>query len=263
MLYFPTSIKYSDPQKMGVNFEEVSFESGKGEERSFVKAWYFKQSKFKKTKATLLFFHGNGENRSSHFYSLFWILKEGYDFLIFDYRGYADSDGESSPKNTIEDGKNALHYLVTHVKEDSPIFIFAQSLGGAVALKMMSEENSDTQKVKALILDSTFLSYQSAGYSVLSKNWFTMIALPFVSFVSDREAPVMSLHSLPKIPLLQFHGDKDQVIDLKLGEELFRYYPGKTKEFVLVPGGQHIESLFVEKGKYRQKLKDFLDQYAQ
>src|SRR5690606_22141072 len=100
--------------------------------------WYFKNRKGVSPKATVVFFHGNAENLSSHYLSLAWLVDYPYDFFIFDYQGYGRSHGDPSPQKTVEDGIAALE-LMNERAPGRPLIVFGQSLGGAIALRTVVE----------------------------------------------------------------------------------------------------------------------------
>jgi alpha-beta hydrolase superfamily lysophospholipase len=254
LLYAPTRVWHVHPERLGYTYDTVSLDSD-----ARIKGWWFKQSRFPEPKGFLIFFHGNGENRSSHFLSLGWMLNEGYDYFIFDYQGYGDSEGQPSPAGTVQDGMSALRWFFAKAGETRyrgvPLFVFAQSLGGPVALRSLAELNEKREippGLRAVILDSSFTSYTSAGASVLSQSWVTTLFQP-LSWVllSDRWAPGPKWNQLPRVKYLVLHGDRDQLIRPKLGRELYDALP-EPKDWISIEGGRHIESLFVGGGKYRK-----------
>ena len=53
--------------------------------------WFFRT--IPEAKATILVFHGNAENLSTHVNSVLWLVQEGFNVFIFDYRGYGGNPG--------------------------------------------------------------------------------------------------------------------------------------------------------------------------
>lgn len=247
-----------NPKNLNLAQEEVVLLS----EGKKIHGWFFKQVALKDPKGLILFFHGNGENRSSHYLALSWMLEKGYDYFIFDYQGYGESEGKPSPESTVSDGISALKWFFIKAKEEryshSSLIVFAQSLGGAVALRSLSEyqliEPIKDNAIKWVVLDSTFLSYQKAGMSLLTKSWITFLFQPLVPLLlSDRWAPIDHLTQLPKTHFLVIHGNHDRQVDFKLGNELFTSLPSPKKRMV-VKGGGHINGFFIENGIYRDKF---------
>jgi fermentation-respiration switch protein FrsA (DUF1100 family) len=256
LLYAPSRNLYADPKKMGLSFEEVGMTS----QSKRIYGWYFKQTVEKTPKGFILMFHGNGQNRSAHFWSLVWMLDQGYDYFIFDYQGYGESDGKPSPEATVADGVTALKWFFETAKDKryakSSLMVYAQSLGGAVALRSLEEyQKNEVGGVPArldwVILESTFLSYQRAAMSVLSKHWFTYpFQLVGGVVISDHWAPSNELSYLPKTHYLVIHGDQDPLIDDGLGKDLYEKLPS-PKVWMPIEGGQHINSMFIRDGFFR------------
>jgi fermentation-respiration switch protein FrsA (DUF1100 family) len=254
MLFFPSRNLYYDPAKMNLKFEEVHFPSYDG---TSLYGWFFHHSDSSRpAKAVLLFAHGNGGNISSQFPNIGFVLDEGYDYFVFDYRGYGSSEGSRPvPKEAVGDTIAALRWTDARAKKDHvPLIAYGQSLGTALMLEALIEEKA-TIHPKLIVLDSPFLSYEWAAASVLSQHWLTTLFQPFAFLaVSDERAPGIRIRELAPTPILIFHGDNDRTIDIRLGQETYdAALP--PKEFVRVPGAGHIQSLWVpDYQKYRDIL---------
>ena len=79
LLYFPTGNMYVDVKKMPTKPQEVHFHDVKGHDLA---GWYFESPKHDPNKPVILFFHGNGQNISAHFFALYWILDHGMTILF-------------------------------------------------------------------------------------------------------------------------------------------------------------------------------------
>lgn len=238
MLYYPTQVQYVNPEKLKYTPKEILVNSEDGQKLS---AWHFQQkNSMSSPKPTILFFHGNAQNLSSHFMSLYWVLEEGYDFLIFDYPGYGKSEGEPTPKTTVDSGLVFWNYL-KEKNPKKPIAIFGQSLGGAVAMKVAIHLKKDPL-LCLVAVDSTFSSYQAVGRKVLSRSWITW-PFQWLSYLvlSDSQAPDGEIRDISPIPLIVTHGRKDRVVEFELGEDVYQQAE-QPKYFWPVPSGAHIES---------------------
>lgn len=259
MLYAPSNRVFDLPEHYGLHYEEIKIQVNESPKEE-ITGWYFYSPK---PKGLFVFFHGNGENLSSHFRALTWILEENYDFFIFDYRGYGPSDGKPSPKNTVEDGLAALKEM-KRIKPKLPIWIYGQSLGGAVALRSVME--SADLNIRGIILDSTFASYDDAAAGVVASRWYTWLFQPLARLlVSDRYSPQNALQNnshdsilkLKGIPKLVMHGTEDSLVSIKLGRKLYAELP-EPKQFLEIPKARHIEGFFVENGKYRKSVLEWM-----
>lgn len=251
LLYFPSQGQYYNPAKIPLAYDDVFITNKEGQK---IHAWYFHSQG--PSKGTFLFFHGNAENLTSHFIGLYWLPAQGYSYLIFDYPGYDKSDGSPTPESTVTAGKEVLRWLAQH-KGDDPLYIYGQSLGGNIALRVTLDMKNEIP-IKAVIIDGSFLSYKRAGRAVLAKNWITWIMQPLTYLVlSDKYAP-RKIEDLPPIPLLVIHGENDPVVPVSQGKDLYARAK-EPKQLWLLPKGSHGDSFFTEDGAYRQKLLDYLN----
>lgn len=221
--------------------QDVYISVDKADKSSFLHAWFFPaQSKLKK--GLLVHFHGNGENLTTHFLFLSWIVDYGYDYLIFDYRGYGQSSDESATQEkTVKDGEVVFNYIYETFK-DVPVIAFGQSLGSNVLVRTLQELNKKNQQLLLpdfVVLDSSFLSYQQAAGSVLGQRWFLYPLKPLAYILlSDEWSAYKSTDYTPKIPALFFHGTNDGTISYKLGQKNYEAWPG-LKAFITQEGGGH------------------------
>lgn len=252
LFYHPTRYIYVDPKKLTPPPEqvEIPFRDGK------IVAWYFKPID-REPKANILFFHGNAQNISSHFFSLFWIIKEGYGFLIFDYPGYGGSSGEPTPESTTASGDQALQWLLaSHPK--TPVAIFGQSLGGNIALYTAAKHK---QSICLVTVESTFKSYKKVAQRTLAKNPITWALQPLgYLLVSDKYSAGDHIAEISPTPLMVIHSRTDRVVSFENGEDVFN--AAKTpKEFLQLPEGEHIQAFTgphnsVHRKKFLAALED-------
>jgi fermentation-respiration switch protein FrsA (DUF1100 family) len=249
VLYYPSKERYFDPAKAGMSHEDVWLRTPDG---SKIHGWYLKNPVQARPKATIIFFHGNAENLTTHFASLAWILPHGYDYFIWDYRGYGQSEGQADPENTVRDGMLVVREIHKR-NEKTPLILFGQSLGGAVALRTQIELGKSIP-IRLTVIDSSFASYQEAGRHVLSHHWLTWLGQPLAYLLlSDRWAPADRVLEIAPVPLVVIHGRKDGVVDFELGRDLFEK-AREPKEFWEIENGLHTDVFWRHGEIYREKL---------
>lgn len=255
LMYYPSKLTFVDTNKLPIKPVDVNFNSEDGVK---LHGWYFHNPSFKnKPKATLVFFHGNAENITTHFGSLYWLLDFNYDYFIFDYRGYGKSEGSPTQQGTFYDGKAAVRYIYER-NNNIPLIIFGQSIGGAVALSVAANLKNEIP-YKLVVVDSTFHSYQAEARSVLSKSFITWLFQPLAwVLISDRYAPEDKIKEISPKPLLVVHGTSDKVVSFWLGEKVFQLAE-EPKEFWKIENGQHIDSFWAHDLKYRKKFIEKLE----
>lgn len=260
LFYQPDSILYTDKQKIQKYFKEIEIPGPEGK----IIAWSFSNPDLKsdqKKPVHLVFFHGNAQNVSSHFYSLFWILERGYDFTIFDYPGYGGSEGESTRESTTKTGIEVIKWAQQSFPHKK-IFVFGQSLGGNVAIYSASKILPDPQ-ICGLGVDSSYLSYHTVARRILAGNWLTWLFQPIAYlFVSNSFSASEGIKNLNFTPILVMHGNKDFVVDIENGRDIFKA-ASQPKTFIEVEGGNHINAFnFEDRLKYQKLFLAFIDQYC-
>ena len=261
LVYHPSDLMFlSNPKAVEKLREEVVFKSLDGTKLT---GWFFK-TKITPCKGTVIQFHGNAENLTSHFMSIYWMVEQGYDFFAFDYRGYGISEGEPNQKGLNQDAVAAIRYIL---KRQEPvaagvhdIVLYGQSLGGAVLMRAYADVTPEEKtRVKALVIESSFDSYHGIASDILSRSFLTWLFQPLgYVLVSNEYGPADSIPKISPTPLFVMHGDQDKVIPLRFGKKIFEE-AHEPKHFLLVPGAGHIACMGVEKGKYRPELLKFLD----
>ena len=183
-------------------------------------------------RGTVLQFHGNGENMSTHFLFVAWLADYGYDVITFDYRGYGKSGGQPDRTGIARDATAVIAYAA---RRGGDLFIIAQSLGGAVAVPALAE--APPPRLRGLILDSTFASYRGMARAKLAEHWITWILQgPLGFLVSDDLNPVDAA-PMVKVPTISVHDPNDPVVPYHQGELVFAAIGAKEKEFWPFPGG--------------------------
>ncbi|MBX3039790.1 MAG: alpha/beta hydrolase [Bdellovibrionaceae bacterium] len=252
LVYYPSEKTFFDPAKVGLLKEEVEFKIDSGET---IHAWWF-LSPQKKIKGTFVFFHGNAENLTSHFANLLWLPQAGYNYLIFDYPGYGRSTGRPNPQGNLKAGIAAVDWVAKN-KDSGPLIIYGQSLGGNVALRTVLEIK-ERQPIRAVIIDSSFPSYQKIAARKLSHFWLTWIFQPLAYvLMSDTYAP-KEIDRISPIPLLVIHGQQDIQVEPEFGDEIYRQAK-EPKELWKIQDGFHGSTFWRHDLVYRQKLLDYLD----
>jgi len=143
----PTRELNTAPSDVGLEYENLQLAT---EDNEVLHAWYVPAEL--DTKQTVLFFHGNAGNISHRLETIKLYHQFGFNFLIFDYRGFGNSSGKPGEQGTYIDADTVWNYLVTE-KNLTPqdIIIAGRSLGGGVASELAKKVQP-----KLLILESTF-----------------------------------------------------------------------------------------------------------
>jgi hypothetical protein len=247
--YYPDRVPYDTPTRMGLSFRNVSFASSDGTRLS---GWFIPAQGYdnpRDPKGTIIHFHGNAQNMSSHWLFVSWLPQRGFNVFVFDYRGYGESQGRPEPQGIFEDSNSALNY-VRSLQDVDPerLIVFGQSLGGTNAIAVVGSGNR--AGVKAVAIEATFYSYSS-----IANDKFFGAGL----FVNDAYSAEKYITRVAPIPLLLMHGTSDPVIPYAHSIKLFAK-AREPKMLITVEGGGHTEALTSRFGiKYQDALVNFFE----
>lgn len=255
MFYYPDNKVYGTPAKQGLKYDEVTFKSKDGTQLS---GWFVHAKGV--AKGTVIHFHGNAQNMTAHFGFVSWLPAEGFNLFVFDYRGYGKSAGKPIRNGVFEDSRAAIDYVRSRndIQKDK-LLIFGQSLGGTQAIAAVGDGNR--QGVRAVVVESTFLSYRSIVKDKIGAMPFLSLLKTPLSYllIGDELSSIEYVENIAPIPLLLVHGTADDVIPYHHGASLLEQ-AGQPKAFWSIEGGGHIAAFADAASPYRRKLVDFFEQ---
>ncbi|MFZ5862055.1 MAG: alpha/beta hydrolase [Nitrospirota bacterium] len=258
LFYHPSRTMFIDPVSIGFSYEEAHFTSLDG---TRLHGWFFPADfpEGHEAAATVIHFHGNAENISTHFQAAAWLVREGFNVFIFDYRGYGQSSGQPDTDAIQSDATAAVRWVRARpgVDPDRLVF-FGQSLGVAIAVHAARHERAG---LRALVLESGFAGYRRIAREKLASSWITWpLQWPLSFLVSDRYRPIDDIARIGRVPVLLIHGTADPVVPYHHAEALFAA-ANEPKLLWTISGGGHT-SAFVRHGdEYRPRLVAFLNEH--
>jgi fermentation-respiration switch protein FrsA (DUF1100 family) len=218
--------------------EEVWFQAADGV-RLF--GWYVETLT---DRPVILWCHGNAGNITHRLENLKLLYQLGLSVFLFDYRGYGRSQGRPSEEGLYQDALGAHDYLTrTRMIRAERMVLFGRSLGGAVAGELAAQKPA-----AGLILESSFPSIEAVAkfhYGGLPVHWLLGADFKLI----DR-LPHLSL------PKLIIHGDKDDIIPLELGRQVFEAAK-PPKSFYLIEGADHNNTYQVGGAAYFERWAGF------
>jgi uncharacterized protein len=261
VFFQPDRLFYTNPKVYNLEYKNIFFKSKDGTK---LHAWYFESPK-KIKKGTIIQFHGNAQNLTSHYSSLAWLVHEGYDLFTFDYRGYGSSGGEASMVGANVDSLVALNKAYElHIKKykkisgQSKFIMIGQSLGGAIAAHVYHDFKYK-KDVSLIVLDSTFASYQDIAFRKLQKHWLTYLISPLsYLLVTDKYAPNKK-YKLINVPVLIIHDLHDPVVEFENAQDVYNELKHNQRlSFWKTKQGKHISFFFDNRMFNRNKFLSYL-----
>ncbi len=251
--YYDASTQMTEnPADRGLDYEAITFTSLDGTRLS---AWYVPA--VKKSVATVLHFHGKADNMSNQLSFVDWLPAQGFNVFLFDYRGFGKSQGHPSPKGVHQDALAALEYVRSRNDLDANrLLVFAQSLGGAIAIAALAEDGADG--INAVVTESTLSSYRLVVRDQIGKMGFWSFLKWPLSWliVNNQYSPDKFIEQLAPIPILLIHGDDDQGIAPYHCQRLFEK-AREPKQQWIVEGGHHLDTFTAQRKIYRPLLVEY------
>ncbi|KAI0354055.1 alpha/beta-hydrolase [Trametes cingulata] len=181
---------------------------------------------FAARRPTVLMFHGNGGNVGHRIpLAKVFFVRMRCNVLMLSYRGYGRSEGNPSEKGIRMDAQCALDHVLAHpYLSKTPVILYGQSIGGAVAIDLASR---NPHAIRALILENTFLSLPRLVPSALP------VLGPFAFLCHQKWDSASKIPSIPsEIPMLLLSGVRDEVVPREHMQELWKLIQQR------VPGGR-------------------------
>lgn len=238
-LIYPRTASPTTPQAPGDGIVQARFVAEDGVN---LNGWFYEHPQ---PRAVVLFCHGNA-GTVADWSDAAELLRERHrvTVLLFDYRGYGQSQGTPDEQGILRDARAARRWLAKQTSvAESDIVLMGRSLGGAVAVDLAAEDGA-----RGLVLASTFSSLPD-------------VAAHHMPWLLPRWNMTQRLDSAVKIgryhgPLLQTHGDADRVVPIQSARKLFDA-ANEPKQFLVMPGADHNDP---QSEEFRERLDRFLDE---
>ncbi len=239
LLFMPSKGMVQTPDSFGITFEDFWVQT---EDDVQIHGWYFP---LEHTDQVIVLSHGNAGNISHRITIAETLLETGAAVMMYDYRGYGNSEGAPNEKGLYKDIKAVVEGLKNEKGySEENIYMYGRSLGGAVAAYAATEFN-----VGGLVLDSTFKNLRSMVRDVY----------PFVpTFLAKYQFPTdQYLNELKNTPVIIMHSPNDEIVGFHNGKYLYEN-AREPKQFVELRGGHNtnfFESTDLIKENWRGMLK--------
>lgn len=241
-IYYPEARLEATPAQFDLRYEDARFAAADGVR---LHGWWVPGRRAE----TLIWFHGNAGNISHRLHNLRQLYDlVGVNVLLFDYRGYGQSEGEPSEAGLYADARAALAYVKGRGDVDAGrIVYFGRSLGSAVAVEL-----ARTQAPYGLILETPFTSVREMSSRLLPGPLTAVVPSMF-----DNLAKVPELRS----PKLFIHGDQDELVPYEQCRQLYEAAP-PPKAFFTIRGAGHNDTYIVGGERYFKQIEKFIEGLA-
>ncbi len=252
LFFYPSKELVDNPIARRFSPRDVRFRSSDGVE---LDGWFFDAGPG--ARGTILVLHGNAQNLSTHVNGVLWLVKEGFNLFIFDYRGYGRSEGMPDIPGVHRDAEAALETVLAMPQvSGKKIVILGQSLGGAIAV-YTTATYPHQDRIAALVVESAFADYRLIVRDKAAEHCLTWpFQYPVSMFFDDYYSPERWIRKVSPVPVLIIHGDQDPVVPIHHGRALYEDAL-EPREFWETTAPGHITS-FSDAG-VRGRLLQYLD----
>lgn len=240
LIYFPDRVLSDTPAHANLAYEDVWATTS---DRIRVHGWAMPPSG--EAVAWLLYSHGNGGNVSLRPAGAAPLVRRGLGVLLYDYRGYGQSDGSPSEDGTYRDGEAMLAEAIRRAGGPQRVVLYGVSLGGGISYELARRH----PELAGLITDAAFTSipdmvrvlYPIPGLSWLVRTRYDNLA----------KAPGI------RMPRLVMHGTDDDLIPYRMGETL-RDATSPPAEFLAIRGAHHNDTFLIGGDEYYDTVRRFV-----
>lgn len=199
----------------------------------------------------ILYFHGNGEVVSDYDGIVHLYNNRGLNLLVADYRGYGASGGKPTFSAMVNDAVIIFDYVYEHelfqgLSGKPGWYVMGRSLGSISALELAAKF---ADRLRGLIVESGFISV--AGL-------IRHLGLPSPGDLTPLEKEYRNLVGKIKLPSLIIHGERDRLVPLKQGREVYDTLGSERKEMVIIDRADHNDIMFVDSEKYMDAVAHFV-----
>jgi hypothetical protein len=245
MIYFPDRDLPSPAVTGLADVEAVRIQAADG---VILQAWFL-PSRTPQPSPAAIVFNGNAGNKAYRGPLAVALRGLGLSVLLFDYRGFGDSEGSPTERGLYEDARAVRRYLAgrSDVRADRLVY-FGESLGSAVAVRLAAEHAP-----AALILRSPFTSLVDVGrlhYPLLPVRWL----------LRDRFSSIDAIASV-RSPVLVVAGDRDRIVPLEQSRRVFER-ASEPRELVIVRGADHNDAALLDGRELVDAVGRFVGAYV-
>ncbi len=243
--YLPDYLRFSSPDVPSYSIEV--------EEGIKINCGFWVSSK---EDPSILYFHGNGETVATHDWVAPFYNQRGINLFVADYRGYGTSNGKPTISNMIGDAHAIFKGFTEIMKKEGfkrSLFIMGRSLGSMPAIELAFNYQHE---ICGLIIES-------GTANNFRRLWNYLRATEEQAILSG-ESLFLNKVKIRQVrkPTLIIHGECDQILPVKEGEELYQGSGAQDKSILIVPGADHNDIMMVEQSLYFDTIEEFVKAHS-
>lgn len=210
--------------------------------------------------------HGYSDNYHMEMVFVRMFLKEKFNILLVDQRGYGKSEGKYASYGYYESEDICLwiEYLANRFGEDIVLGLHGQSMGGSTCLLCGAKNN----KVKFVVDDCGFskakdiVKYRFGRYKIIIEPiiypFLRFIAKIFCKFDFELVNPIDEIVKRDDLSILFIHGTEDESVPCEMSEQMYKIRNNKNDILLLINGAGHIQAYRHGKDEYEKNVHEII-----
>lgn len=214
----------------------------------------------------IILVHGYSDNYHMEMVFVRMFLKEKFNILLVDQRGYGESKGKYASYGYYESEDIGLwiEYLTSRFGEKITIGLHGQSMGGSTCLLCGAKNN----KVKFVIDDCGFSSakdivkYRFSKYKII----IGFVIYPLLRLITkiickfDFESvnPMEEIMKRDDFAILFIHGTGDKSVPCEMSEKMYKERNNKNDILLLIKDAGHIQAYRHGKDDYEKNVHEII-----
>lgn len=249
MIFFPSKLEPNHDFSFDQPFEEIRLDANGtwisglkflAQSRDGGQIYSDENGERKAKNGAVIFFHGNAGNLQGWGKYAQYFTDLGYDFYLFDYRGYGKSGGEIGSQEQLYANADLMVESVLREYDAGEVAAVGYSVGSGLAARAAQKYG-----VKRLILVAPYFSLEELARE----------KMPFVpKFLIKYKIPTFEFVGGFGGPVTIFHGEHDELIGVDNSRRLLKFLKPGDKIYELNAGHNDILGLSELWEKLAQKL---------
>lgn len=237
ILFHPEKVNKKVTYTYSANFEERFF---KVEDEIQLNALLFKADSVVGERKLVFYIHGNAENLTTAGGVASSFTDEGYDFFVYDFRGFGKSDGHIDSEARLFADAQILYSQLRSQYGDERITIVGYSIGTGIASWLAANNHPER-----LILQAPYFSMKDMMHQQypIFPSWILKYPLETNLRLQKTTCPIYI-----------FHGTQDDVIPYASSTRLKKMIP--SIDLTSIPDLGHTG--FMQNPAYQTKLSQIL-----
>ena len=230
----------------------------------------------KKSQITVVFFHGFMSDMigAKPIEIQRFCKKRKLNFLKFEYSGHGKSTGKFIEGNISKWTSDAKKIIESKIKKDKNLIFIGSSMGSWIALNLFSFFKKQIKGFVGISSAPEFLEelmwkkFNKKIKKIIMTNKIHHIdhgdfIYPITKqlILDGRKNKILNKKININIPIILFHGLKDEVVPLKLSKKILKIFKKAKKKLVIIKNGNHSLSKKSDLKKICKELNNMIACY--